>query len=190
MLNLLTQNTKQSPCQYDSTCPNKTPNCRVIHMNSTAKTLVPNKEWLIEADNIKIGSVSKAKKGYIFLRNGKSINFKNLAEVNAQFGVAIFEESIKKHKPEPSTQGYVIYDYPCGSKPYDPVYNIKQKLPLYSKSSKSKSLFCAGYYVIKFQKGWRKAFCPKLITLERYPYKGPFKTEEEMKSQLTKVSKL
>jgi hypothetical protein len=158
-------------------------------MNSTAKILVPNKEWLIKTNNIKIGSISKSKKGYVFLKQGKAVNFKNLSEINAQFGVALFEESIKKHKAESTTKTYLIYDFPCGSRPYDPVYNIKQKLPLYAKSSKSKSLFCAGYYVIKFHKGWRKAFCPKLITLERYPYKGPFKTEDEMKSQLTKVNK-
>jgi hypothetical protein len=158
-------------------------------MNSTAKILVPNKEWLIKTNNIKIGSISKSKKGYVFLKQGKAVSFKNLSEINAQFGVALFEESIKKHKAESTTKTYLIYDFPCGSRPYDPVYNIKQKLPLYAKSSKSKSLFCAGYYVIKFHKGWRKAFCPKLITLERYPYKGPFKTEDEMKSQLTKVNK-
>lgn len=158
-------------------------------MNSTAKILVPNKEWLIKANDRKIGTVSKAKKGYVFLRNGKAIPFKDLAEINSQFGVALFEESIKKHKLETAPKSYSIYDYPCSSKPFDPVYNIKQKLPLYSKSSKSKSLFCAGYYVIKFHKGWRKAFCPKLITLERYPFKGPFKTEDEMKSQLSRVNK-
>jgi hypothetical protein len=50
-------------------------------------------------------------------------------------------------------------------------------------------LYCAGYYVIQFRKGWVKSFCPKLITLERYPYKGPFKTEEEMKTTLSQLSK-
>jgi hypothetical protein len=160
-------------------------------MNSTAKVLIPNKEWLVKDGSKKIGSISKSKKGYVFLKNGKSVNFKDLSEVNAQFGVALFEESIKKHKAEPiDNKSYVIYDFPCSSKPYDPVYSVKQKLPLYAKSAKSKSLFCAGYYVIKFHKGWRKAFCPKLITLERYPYKGPFKTENEMKTQLNKVSKV
>ena len=43
--------------------------------------------------------------------------------------------------------------------------------------------------VIKFRKGWVKSFCPKLITLERYPFQGPFKTELEMRSILNSVSK-
>jgi hypothetical protein len=69
------------------------------------------------------------------------------------------------------------------------MYNVKKKLPLFAKSDKSKSQYCAGYYVIKFRKGWVKSFCPKLITLERYPFQGPFKTESEMKSTLNIVNK-
>jgi hypothetical protein len=159
-------------------------------MNSTAKVLVPNKEWLVQDGENKIGSISKAKKGYVFLKNGKQVNFNDLAEINAQFGVAIFEEKIKKVKSDQvDNKNYAIYDFPCSSKPYDPMYNVKKKLPLFAKSDKSKSQYCAGYYVIKFRKGWVKSFCPKLITLERYPFQGPFKTELEMKSTLNIVNK-
>ena len=43
---------------------------------------------------------------------------------------------------------------------------------LFTKSKKSKSLYCAGYYIIKFDKGWVRSFCPKLVTLESYDYKA------------------
>jgi hypothetical protein len=159
-------------------------------MNSTAKVLVPNKEWLVQDGSRKIGSISKAKKGYVFLKNGKQVSFDDLAEVNAQFGIALFEEKVKKLKTEQKeNKVYAIYDFPCSSKPYDPVYNVRKKLPLFAKSDKSKSQYCAGYYVIKFRKGWVKSFCPKLITLERYPFQGPFKTESEMKTVLNTVNK-
>jgi len=46
-------------------------------------------------------------------------------------------------------------------------------------------LYCAGYYIIQFDKGWVKSFCPKLVTLERYHSKGPFKTDVEMRSELS-----
>jgi hypothetical protein len=159
-------------------------------MISTAKILVPDSEWLVKDQKEKIGSISKHKKGYFFLHKGKKIPFKDLTEIKAQFGIAIFEESLKKIKPAiTDDKGYNIYDYPCSSKPYEPLYSVKKKLPLYAKSSKSKSQYCAGYYVIKFRKGWVKSFCPKLITLERYPYHGPFKTESEMKSVLNSINK-
>lgn len=158
-------------------------------MSSITKVLIPNKEWLVKDGDYKIGSIIKNKKGYSFYRNGYQVPFDTLNDVKSQFGDIILDDSIKKFKPA-ATEGNNIYEYPCSSKPYDPVYCVKEKLPLFAKSSKSKSQYCAGYYVIKFRKGWVKSFCPKLITLERYPYHGPFKTESEMKSMLNTVNKL
>ena len=39
-------------------------------MNSTAKVLVPNKEWLVKFDDRKVGAISKVSKGYVFYRKG------------------------------------------------------------------------------------------------------------------------
>lgn len=158
-------------------------------MNVVSKTLIPNKEWILEDHGQKIGSISKNKKGYWFLRNGKSFPYKNLEEITTELGINLVE-SPAPHRFEIETSGYSIYDYPCSSKPFEPVYNVRKKLPLFAKSDKSKSQYCAGYYVIKFRKGWVKSFCPKLITLERNNYHGPFKTENEMKSVLNTVNKL
>ena len=66
--------------------------------------------------------------------------------------------------------------------------DVKRKLPLFTKSQKSKSLYCAGYYVIRFEKGWVKSFCPKLMTIEGYTSKGPFKTEIIMRQELSKAN--
>ena len=146
-----------------------------------SKVLIPNKEWIIANDGKKIGSIAKQKKGYVFLRNGKVVNIQNFKE--------IVDTLDTKRKFEIEPINHTIYNYPCSSKPFEPVYNVKKKLPLYAKSSKSKSQYCAGYYVIQFRKGWVKSFCPKLITLERYPFHGPFKTEQEMKNTLNVVNK-
>jgi hypothetical protein len=158
-------------------------------MNATAKTIIPNKSWILENDGIKVGTLNKEKKGFSFYRKGIKVNIGDINEVNNEFGVPIFEEGIKRSKIPQVTTNNSIYDYPCSSKPFNPVYNIKKKLPIYAKSSKSKSLYCAGYYIIKFRKGWVKSFCPKLITLERYQYQGPFKTETEMRSSLNAMSR-
>lgn len=69
------------------------------------------------------------------------------------------------------------------------MFDVKRHLPLFTKSNKSKSVYCAGYYIIKFDKGWVKSFCPKLITVERYQYEGPFKTELEMKQRLNNANR-
>lgn len=156
-------------------------------MNIESKVLIPNKEWIVKNGTEKIGSIAKNKKGYSFLRNGQSIIFKDLKQIQSELGINLAESKVIKFEMEPAN--YAIYDYPCSAKPYEPIYNVKKKLPLFAKSDKSKSQYCAGYYVIKFRKRWAKSLCPKLITLERYPYFGPFKTELEMKQTLNIVNK-
>jgi len=160
-------------------------------MSMTAKVVVPNKVWILEDRGNKLGTLNKEKKGYSFFRKGMKVELQDISEVKARFGEELFNNSIntlKLNVTPPDVKN--IYDFPCSSKPFNPVYNVKKRLPIYAKSNKSKSLYCAGYYVIKFRKGWVKSLCPKLITLERYPYQGPFKTEVEMKSVLNQVNKL
>lgn len=156
---------------------------------NTAKILVPNKEWLVTENQQKVGAITKDKKGYSFIRKGRTFGFKTLSEIKSQLGIDIFEENLKKSKKDAEHQSYSIYDYPCRTKPYEPVYSVKNKLPLFAKSPKSKSRYCAGYYVIFRGKGWATSFCPKLITIQRYPYHGPFKTELEMKNALANLIK-
>lgn len=159
-------------------------------MISVAKVLIPNKEWLIRNDTEKVGSIAKANEGYIFLHKGITINLPNLTEIKSRFGISLLDNGMATSTEDISTNKYSIYDFPCSSEPFEPMYSIKEKLPLYLKSNDSKSKYCAGYYIIQFKKGWVKSYCPKVITLERYPYRGPFKTEFEAKSFLTNINKL
>ena len=115
---------------------------------NTAKVLIPNKEWLVVDSNQKIGGLTKHKKGYIFHKNGKELGFKTLNEVKSQLGIELFEERLKKISAQ--TTEYSVHDFPCRTQPFNPVYNVKNRLPLYTKNLKSKSRYCAGYYVIKF----------------------------------------
>lgn len=155
-------------------------------MNITSKIIVPNKEWLIRDSDKKIGSISKIKKGFQVWKKGNYTKVKNLEELKENIGIDILPNN---NNQIVSNTEKNIYGYPCSSIPYEPIYNIKKKLPIFTKSLKSKSHFCAGYYAIKFRKGWVRSFCPKLITLERYPFEGPFKTEQELKNVINLLNK-
>lgn len=159
-------------------------------MNAVSKTLIPNKEWIIEDNGQKVGSLAKKRRGYDFLRKGRKWEFTTLDDVKKQLGISIVEGGLSTQTEPPQPINYSIYDYPCSGKPFAPLYNLKKKLPLFAKSLKSQSLYCAGYYAIKFRKGWVKSYCPKFITLERYQFHGPFKTELEMKNILNILNKL
>ena len=81
-----------------------------------------------------------------------------------------------------------VHTYPTSVNPFNQMYDVKRKLPLFTKSKKSKSLYCAGYYIIRFDKGWVRSFCPKLVTIENYESKGPFRTEIVMRQELSRAN--
>lgn len=175
-------------CVYNLTCPNKTENCKEVSMSEIhAKPIVDGKFWIVEEDGEKIGvlKITEQKKYVLSVKNSIK-TFENKKSLFTTFGKDFF--TIKTHnKVEPSE--LYVQGYPTSSEPYNPLFDVKRKLPLFTKSDKSKSMYCAGFYIIKFDKGWVKSFCPKLITLERYPYQGPFKTELEMKQRLTNANR-
>ena len=151
-------------------------------MNTIAKPLIPNKEWIVEADGIKLGTLSKEKTGYVFLSKGTKIEFHDLKEV--QQAMEMFVEPPSTVKASKTKD---VYGFETKTIPHNPLYDVQRKLPIYTKSAKSTSRHCAGHYIIKFPKGWVKSHCPKLITLERYPYKGPFHTDAEVRKELAKA---
>jgi hypothetical protein len=145
-----------------------------------AKPIIEGKFWIVEKDGTKVATLHKKENNKFLLSNSNGeIIFDRKDQLTKQFGSDFFltNDKIKVTTTEPNE----CYGYPTSSIPYNPIYDVKRKLPLFTKSKQSKSLYCAGYYAIKFNKGWVKGFCPKLITLERNPYKGPFKDKSEMK---------
>jgi len=149
-----------------------------------AKPIVDGKFWIVEQNGEKIGTLSKKENNRFVLssKDGSSF-FGKKEEIIKAFGKDFFQAKIKTTMSNEVVRD--VYSYPTSCHPYNPMFNVQKKLPLFTKSPDSKSLYCAGYYVIRFDKGWVKSFCPKLITIERYENKGPFKTDLEMKQVLS-----
>jgi hypothetical protein len=153
-----------------------------------AKPIIDNKFWIIEEDGEKIATLRKNEDNRFVMSNQAGIKIYDTKEsLTKEFGKKFFVVKIIKESADALSNE--VHGYPTSAEPHNTMFDIRKKLPLFTKSGDSKSLYCAGYYVIKFDKGWVKSFCPKKITLERYPYQGPFKTELEMKQVLSNVSK-
>lgn len=176
-------------CPFKETCENKTIECweNVMEFDLKAKQLVPNKFWIVQDHGKKVGTLAKEKEGFVLVTPRDKVKFENVEKVYETFGKDFFEATVKKKTQNAKLME--VHGYPTSTAAYNPLLDVQNNLPLYSKSKKSKSLYCAGYYTIKFAKGWVKSFCPKLITLQRYEYKGPFTTELEMRQVLANVSK-
>lgn len=149
-----------------------------------ARQILQNKFWILEDKGEKIGTISHNDEQYLFSGNFGTEIFSSLNSLQKKFNI---EFSSSENAVNDTTEK-VVYNYPTSCTPYNTMYDVKRKLPLFTKSEKSKSLYCAGYYIIRFDKGWVKSFCPKLITVERYLTEGPFKTEIEMRTELSRVN--
>lgn len=148
-----------------------------------AKPIVDGKYWIIEQDGRKVATLQKRENKFVLSNKDGEVMFDKQEELTREFGKDFFvsTDKIKFSNAKPKE----VYGYPTSCDPYNSMYDVRRKLPLFTKSEQSKSLYCAGYYIIKFEKGWVKSFCPKAITIERYPYRGPFKDEIEMKMVLS-----
>ena len=159
-------------------------------MTVRAKTLIKDKFWIVEEHGQKLGTLQKKDdNGWLFLskKDHRQI-FHTQESLFTKFGFNIFEGKQKESIVE-QTDNFNVHGYPCSQHPYNPMFDVQKQLPVYTKAPKSKSQFCAGYYIICFEKGWRKAYCPKMITLSRYKYKGPMKTKIEMQQVLNNAVK-
>ena len=149
--------------------------------NYKAKPIVENKFWILESDEgSRVGTVAVKDNRVKVIINDKPLEFNTLDEFIGKYDVS-FAKRTKEFKQEKANE---IYGYTTNTEPFNALWNVEMKVPVYTKNNKSNSYHCAGYYIIQFESGWVKSFCPKLITLQRYPYKGPFKTKLEMLEQM------
>lgn len=150
------------------------------------KTILKNKFWIVEENNNKVGTLTWNDEKFVLSSKEGVSFFDNKKQLEKTLGVKITEKQAVEQKSDITKE---VYNYPTSCTPYNEMYDVKRKLPLFTKSAKSKSLYCAGYYIIRFDKGWVQSHCPKLITLERYDFKGPYKTEIEMRQELSNAKR-
>ena len=153
-------------------------------MEFVAKPVLEDKFWILEDNGQKVGTIRSNENGVVLTVGKENHSFKRLEELKQKMKVSFTgKELVNKEKVE-----YDVHGYFCKTKPYNAIFDLKRKLPLYTKTEGSQSFFCAGYYCIEFDHGWVPASCPKLITLSRNNYLGPFKTKLEMTETLRQTN--
>lgn len=153
-----------------------------------AKPVVKNKMWIVESAGTKVGNIMVVEEGgVVYIHDNQREMFASIKMISAKYNI----EFVKAEKPKAVKQeSYDVYGFPVTGKPYNEVLDVQRYLPIYTKTNKSKSFFCAGHYIVKFSETWVRATCPKLITLNRYEYQGPFKTVERMSEAMKEANEL
>ena len=144
-------------------------------MTLIAKPVIDRKYWILQENNQKVGNVEACDGGYQVRINNQVAQFKTIRMVEQRVHIQ-FEPGIKVAKLRPETN--LVHGYPVAGRVYNPMWDVPKKLPIYTKTTKSKSWFAAGWYQVKKGRNWTIVQGPKLILLQRYPYTGPFYTKE------------
>ena len=144
-----------------------------------AKPIIKDQYWVVTDGERKVGNVQANSAGYEVMLNGSTLQFNNTADIKKKTKIIFQPMKSNREKVE-----MPYPEYPTTTKIYNSIFDIKRKLHLFTKTTKSKCYHAAGYFVID-QNGVKQViFCPKYIFIQRYDYQGPFKTETEAKNQL------
>jgi len=136
----------------------------------TAKK-ISNDFWILKNGSIKVGEISTLNDNIELNIKGNKTIFKTLETLKKKTNIEFIDfNNVSRVNND------TLYGYPFTGNLYNAVWDLKLKLPLYTKKENSKSLFAAGYYMVKIKNKWREILSPKLIILQRNEYLGPYKT--------------
>jgi hypothetical protein len=143
-------------------------------MTIIAKPVIDKQYWILKQDNKKVGIIEAVADGFAVKIRDNVSRYKTIKMAGRDAGIEF--EKAEKAKAAPTNQ---VHGYEVTGRVYNPLWNVQLKLPLFTRDTKSKSWFAAGWYMVKQHRNWKLVQTPKLITLERYKYQGPFHTKEE-----------
>ena len=140
-----------------------------------AKSVVKNKFWIVEDEGQKIATIQAVDQGgFVYVHASERQRFPSIKMLSTAFNLK-FDST----KPAKVKEAGSCYGFPCTGTAHNQIWDVQRRLPLYTKSAKSRSFFCAGYYAVKYSNIWVTEYCPKSIAIARYEYAGPFKTREQ-----------
>jgi hypothetical protein len=140
-----------------------------------AKPVVKDKFWILKQNNDKVGNIEAGTDGYTVRVNDTVTRVKSISSIRHNPDFAFEALPVTKK----ATAENSVHNYDTGSRAYNGMWDVKRRLPLFTKSRKSKSWYAAGWYIVKQRRDWETVQNPKLITLQRYSYQGPYHTKEQ-----------
>jgi hypothetical protein len=143
--------------------------------NLIAKPVVNNQYWIVTDGKHKVGNVLATGSGFEVKIGNKKKEYPNTKSIATKEHIE-FVKPIKGVRKE--TNPYSTY--PTGkSKVFNSILDVKRKIHVFTKTSKSKCFHAAGWFVIKQGSEMNVVLCPKYIFVQRYESFGPFETQSE-----------
>ena len=144
-------------------------------MTLIAKPVIDKQFWILQDGNQKVGNIEACAGGYQVKIRNQVTQFKTIRIAAQRVNIEFESSASTISKPTKN----LVHGYPAAGRVNNPLWDVKMRLPIYTKTTKSKSWFAAGWYRVKKGRNWAVTQDPKLIVLQRYPYTGPFHTAQE-----------
>ena len=150
----------------------------ILDVELTAKPIKDDEFWILKDGERKVGNVFANNVGtFNVTLQDEVFEFESIKKIqkNTKIKFVAPKESKKQvETPYP--------EFPTTARTYNSVYDVARSLHVFTKTKKSKCFHSAGYFVVEHNGIEQVIFYPKYIFIQRYPYKGPFKTKEEAKN--------
>jgi len=138
-----------------------------------AKPIIKDQYWVVTDGEKKVGNVQANSAGYEVILNGSTLQFNNTKDIQKKTRISFQPMKSNKTKVE-----MPYPEYPTPNRTYNNYFDVKRKLHIFTKSVKSKCYHVAGWFSINQNGHFQTVFCPKYIFIQRYPYHGPFRSED------------
>lgn len=144
----------------------------------TAKTVVDRNYWILTQGDAKIGAITAGQDGYTVTIRGRQHRFRTITKLTNSLKI-----DLPVAAPTANTNNCSVHGYDPGCRAHNGMWHVKLKIPVFTKSAKSRSWYAAGWYSVQQARSWKIVRNPKLILLQRYRFQGPFHCREEAHDQ-------
>jgi len=114
-------------------------------MNYTLKPIIEKKFWIVESNGQKFGTLRILdNETFEFATNG-SLKVINQDSLMDEFGIDVKQSKANTVIEPVVTRNTeykhvdMLYEFPVASEPYNSIFDVKKKLPMYTKTEKSNS---------------------------------------------------
>lgn len=151
------------------------------------KHLTENSWLVLSGDGMdRVGLLAEQRDNFLLLANNVKRYFTSKEEIIKYFDKDVFSDAEGAVAEEEAD--YFVNGFPVDINPVEVTIDGCE-LAVYKKRESSTIIYVAGYFCLSYSTGWIGSRCPKFSTLEKRKYKGPFKTEKEMKFVLSRARK-
>ena len=148
-----------------------------------ALPVIDGKFWIVERQGKKVATIQTTDDGVVWVDGARREKFATIRMLKDRHKVEFLGER-ERELNDPMQ----VHGYPTDVMPHNALYDVTRHLPIYTQEENSKSYYCAGHYLVLVGHAWVRHFCPKLITLQRYQFQGPFRTEEEQSQRMRETN--